>query len=560
MLYGNLENKLSILIRDSVEKAFGGFWAESAADSPKYSIDLETPKTRAHGDIATNVALKLSRALRKNPLEIAAAITENMRNDIKAGGLKRMIEKVEVKEPGFINISLHTSYLHKVLLDIKRQKAKFGSNSIGRNQKVNIEFVSANPTGPLTIAHGRQAAFGDSLGNIFEACGYRVCREYYVNDKGRQIDLLGASIRIRYRELFGASEQLPEDGYRGAYVVDIAKDLRKRSGKKLLEEQDIKKFARFGAQWIMRKIKKDLKDFGVMFDVWFSQKKLEADGKVERALRALRSKGFLYEKNQAEWFASTKFGDDKDRVVRKSDGALTYLAPDIAYHYDKFKRRFRRFVDIWGPDHHGYVSRIKAAVRALGCREGALSVLLVQLATVFRDGKPLVMSTRMGEFITLREVMDEVGKDVTRICFLMRKLDSHLNFDLAAVKKQSLDNPVYYVQYAHARICSILRKAKNIEHSTFNSGLLKEEEELDLLRMMRLYPIAVQSCAKNLEPYGILSYLQELAAAFHNFYDKQRVVSEDLSLTRSRLVLVECVKTVLANGLRLLGVSLPERM
>ncbi|MFC1590512.1 arginine--tRNA ligase [Candidatus Omnitrophota bacterium] len=560
MRQGNLENKLSFLIRESINKISSQIGLSGISSMPGLEVELEMPKQSSHGDISTNIALKISRRVSKYPFELALMITEQLRQTIEQSSLKRIIEKVDAKEPGFINFFLQRRYLYRVLLDIKRRKDRFGKNSTGRSHKINIEFVSANPTGPLTVAHGRQAAFGDSLGKILEACGYKVQREYYVNDEGRQINMLGKSIRIRYRELFGKTEEFPEDGYKGGYITDIAKAFRKKHRKKLIDTEDLAPFSDFGVRWILKGIKKDLADFGVKFNVWFSQKRLSLSGKVEEALEVLKGKGLIYEKDGAEWFASTKFSDDKDRVVRKSDKQLTYLAPDIAYHLDKYRRRFRRFVDIWGPDHHGYVSRIKAAVRALGCREGALSVLLVQLATIYRGGKPLAMSTRAGEFISLREVMDEVGRDVTRFCFLMRKLDSHLNFDLEVVKSQSMDNPVYYVQYAYARIGSILKKAKKIPHTKFNSKLLKEEEELDLLRMLRQFPVVVQGCARFLEPYGIVSYLQQLAGAFHNFYDKHRVIGDDPELTRARLVLVECVRTVLANGLKLLGVSLPKRM
>ncbi|MCX5686615.1 MAG: arginine--tRNA ligase, partial [Candidatus Omnitrophica bacterium] len=333
-------------------------------------------------------------------------------------------------------------------------------------------------------------------------------------------------------------------------------------GKSHIDTSDIKVFREFGLRWILDDIKHDLKGFGVKFDVWYSQRALRKSGKVQKAISALKEKGYIYENEGAVWFKSTEFGDDKDRVVFKSDGSATYLAPDIAYHLEKYRRGFKKIIDIWGPDHHGYIPRLKAAIKALGFSEDSISILIVQLATLYRNGQAVSMSTRAGEFVTLREVMDEVGKDVSRFCFIMRRISSHLDFDLDAVKKESMENPVYYIQYAHARICSILAYGKkaHIHTARFDSRLLKLEEELDLLRMLRQFPMIVVLSGRSQEPYIILQYLQDLATVFHSFYNKHRVVGEDLSLTRSRIILVDCVRTVLANGLRLLGVSLPEKM
>jgi arginyl-tRNA synthetase len=413
----------------------------------------------------------------------------------------------------------------------------------------------------LTIAHGRQAAIGDSLANILEFVGYDVTREYYINDEGLQMDMLGASIRARYLELFGAKADLPADGYKGLYVIDIAKALKDKFGKKHIKTKEAGVFRDFGLRWVMNDIKRDLKDFGVEFDVWYSQKALRKSGKVERALRILKEKGYIYEQDGAMWFRSTNFGDDKDRVVVKSDGATTYLGPDIAYHLEKYKRGFKKIIDIWGPDHHGYMGRLKAAVKALGYPEDSISLMIVQLATLYRNGEAVSMSTRAGEFVTLREVMDEVGKDVARFCFIMRRVASHLDFDLEGVKKESMDNPVYYIQYAHARIWSILEYGKKIKPSTkFDSRLLKTEEEIGLLRILSQFPMIVVLSADSLEPYIILQYLQDLAKVFHSFYTKHRVVGDDPNLTKARLILVDCVRIILANGLRLLGVSLPKKM
>lgn len=523
--------------------------------------ELEIPKERAHGDLSSNIAMRLAKPASRAPMELAGLICEKIQHELGHFHLKDTISRVEAKSPGFINFFLSEKYLYKCILEIKRLKNNFGSSSVGRSIKLQVEFVSANPTGPLTIAHGRQAAIGDSLANILHFLGYHVTREYYLNDEGTQMDILARSIRARYLDILGSGEGFPEDGYKGSYIIDIAKDIKKRYGKKLLKTIGITVFREFGLRWILGDIKKDLKDFGVNFNVWYSQKTLAGSGKVQKALTLLKQRGYIYENEGATWFKSTAFGDDKDRVVIKSDGSATYLAPDIAYHLEKYRRGFRKIIDIWGPDHHGYIPRMKAAIKALGFSEESLSVLIVQLATLHKAGQVVSMSTRAGEFVTLREVMDEVGKDVSRFCFIMRRLSSHLDFDLDVVKKESAENPVYYIQYAHARIWSILEYGKKAHPSArFESKLLKEPEEIGLLRILRQFPQIVSASGKTLEPYVILQYLQDLASAFHSFYNKHRVVSDDRHLTKSRLVLVDCARIVLANGLRLLGVSLPRKM
>ncbi|MDP3804156.1 MAG: arginine--tRNA ligase, partial [Candidatus Omnitrophota bacterium] len=505
---------------------------------------------------------KACKLARLSPLELAGLIKAKIEEDLAPHHLKYAIGNIEARPPGFINFFLSKGYLCGFLLEIKRRRHDYGRASIGRGIKLQVEFVSANPTGPLTIAHGRQAAIGDSLANIFEHLGYKVTKEYYLNDEGTQMDILGSSIRARYLELAGKSEGFPQDGYKGSYVMDIAKDFKNRFGKSHIKTKDIKVFREFGLRWLLSDIRHDLKDFGIKFDVWYSQRRLRKSGNVRKAISVLKKKGYIYEKDNAVWFKSTEFGDDKDRVVFKSDGSATYLAPDIAYHLEKYRRGYKKIVDIWGPDHHGYIPRMKAAIKALGFQEDSISILIVQLATLYKNGQVVSMSTRAGEFVTLREVMDEVGKDVSRFCFIMRRISSHLDFDLDAVKKESMENPVYYIQYAHARICSILAYGKkaHIHTAKFDSRLLKETEELDILRMLRQFPMIVVLSGKSQEPYIILQYLQDLATVFHSFYNKHRVVSDDLSLTKSRLVLVDCVRIVLANGLHLLGVSFPEKM
>jgi arginyl-tRNA synthetase len=561
MYYGGIEKEVVLLAENSLKEVLAELGRPAA--NPHETIPaLEIPKERSHGDLSTNIAMRLVRLTGgKSPVEFAQLIVNKMNGALASSSVKNDIEKIEIKPPGFINIFLTNAYLHKVLLDIEREKDNYGSTSVCRDKNIQLEFVSANPTGPLTIAHGRQAAIGDSLANILKFIGCEISREYYVNDEGNQMNMLGLSIRSRYRELCGIKEDFPPDGYKGTYVNDIAGDLREEFGDKYIAEVDVKVFREFGLKWILDDIKKDLDDFGVKFDVWYSQGDLGRSGKIDKALEILKNKGYIFQEEGATWFRSTSFGDDKDRVLIKSDGSYTYLAPDIAYHLDKYKRGFKSLVDIWGPDHHGYIPRMKAAIQALGYEKESLSVIIAQLATLYKGGKVVKMSTRAGEFVTLREVMDEVGKDVARFAFLMRKVSSHLDFDLDKVKEQSMENPVYYIQYAHARIWSILDFSKDAALSSkFTSGLLKEAEELSILRILRQFPLTVMISANTLEPYVVLQYMQDLAGAFHSFYNKHRVVCEDPDLSKARLVLVDCVRIVLANGLRLLGVSLPRKM
>jgi len=527
-------------------------------------IELEAPRDKSHGDIATNVALRLSKQIKKVPMEYAALLTDRINHELSRSPLKKELERAEAKQPGFINFRFSENRLFSALENIAKDKTRYGSSGLGNKEKINIEFVSANPTGPLTIAHGRQAAFGDTLANILEFTGYRVTREYYLNDEGNQVDLLARSIRARYLELFGRPADFPEGGYKGSYIADIAKDIKAKYGARFTNKESQALFADFGCRWMVDNIKRDLADFNVDFDVWYSQKKLNSSGKIRNALKLLSRKGLLYEKGGATWFKSSRLGDDKDRVVIKSSGEYTYLAPDIAYHMYKFKRGFCRAIDIWGPDHHGYIPRIKAAVKALGHKEGAIEALIVQLSTLYKDGKAVQMSTRAGEFITLNDLIREVGRDVARFFFLMRKRDSHLDFDLSLAKKHSMDNPVYYIQYAHARICSTVKfrahEKKGPANAPLNKKYLKEQAELGIIRLLGRFPFVVELCARKLEVFPLISYLEEVASAFHSYYNKHRIVTEDTRLTGSRLFLCLAVRTVLANGLKLLGVASPESM
>lgn len=531
-----------------------------------FKIELEIPKDCSRGDLTTNAGLRLAKNFSVTPIELASAIKDELEKPAGKRRLAGAIDKIEALPPGFLNFWLSRQYLYETLSGILKTKDNFGRNHSGKDASVNIEFVSANPTGPLTVAHGRQAAVGDALGRILEFSGYNVFREYLINDVGVQIDLLGKSIHSRYLDINKAKSAFPEDGYHGEYIKEIAETLNKEYGKKFIKsgDADLKFIAQFGVDRILATIKSDLRRFGVSFDKWLSQKKL-SQTEIKNTLGKLKEKGYVYEKDGATWFKSTSFGDDKDRVVIKSDGTFTYLAPDIAYHLNKYKRKFRHLINIWGPDHHGYIPRLRAAVQALGYPADSISLLIVQLATLYRGGVALSMSTRKGEFITLKEVMEEVGCDVTKFFFLMRKLDSHLDFDLEIAKKNSLDNPVYYIQYAHARIASILDFSGKIKTKLGkirpDTGLLRQPEELLTLRILSQFPLVVETSARALEPYRLVDYLNELAKIFHSFYTKHRVVSEsDLALTKARLTLVRAVKIVLANGLSLLGISLPERM
>lgn len=526
-------------------------------------VILEVPKENAHGDIATNIAMKLAQHLKQPPLVIAQRIRQRLEDNLQKFGLRERIKNIEVKPPGFINFFFSEFALFEGVKAILKQKHRFGRQGIGANKKIQIEFVSANPTGSLSVAHGRQAAVGDCLANILEFLGFRVTREYYINDEGTQIDILGQSIQCRLKEILGEQIAFPENGYQGEYIYDIAKDiLAKNPGtpKEELRQKELKFFSQYGVQYILKIIEDDLRDFSIDFDVWSRQSQITQKGSVKRVIDSLRKKGFIYDKEGAVWFKSTAFGDDKDRVVIKSDGSFTYLAPDIAYHKNKFERGFKWVINIWGPDHHGYIPRLKAAVQALGKPPNSLSVIIVQLATLFKEGKPVSMSTRRGEYISLREVMDEVGKDAGRFFFLMRRVDSHLDFDLELAKKQSQENPVYYIQYAHARISSILANSQEKTSKKVNPQLLHSAEELELMRQLINFPEVLLACHKLLDPFGMVNYLQELAASFHKFYDRHRVLSEDKDLTSARLSLIAAVKIILATGLNLLGINAPSKM
>lgn len=519
--------------------------------SEKISLDL--PTDNRFGDFSTNIALKLAKSLKRSPQAIAAELVDCLLRKIAESELQKIVTQVKVEGVGFINFYLQENYFLEKFRLILIQGKEALRNNTGLGRKVLVEFVSANPTGCLSVAHARQAAVGDCLANVLSFIGYQVSREYYLNDEGNQINILGASVNLRLKELGGQKIEFPENYYQGDYIYDIAK---------LADAQKIKEadLGNFAADHILKIIKQELLDFGVNFDCWYSQKQLAKSGKIEQAFARLKEKGFLYDQDGALWFKSTAFGDDKDRVIIKGDGSQTYLAPDIAYHEDKFNRGFSWLINLWGPDHHGYINRIKAAIEAFGHKPADLEVVIVQLATIFRNGQPVQMSTRRGQYITLREVLDEVGSDAARFFFLMRRTASHLDFDLEVAKKQTAENPVFYVQYAHARICSILRSSAVEIKQDLDLSVLKEKEELSLIKKLLEFDLTLNICRSTCDPYMLTVYLQELSEAFHKFYDLHRVLDQDPILTCARLALIKGVKIVLSCGLELLGITQPEKM
>ena len=532
----------------------------SSVDFPE--VNVEKPKVEAHGDFSTNFAMVIASLQKMAPRKVAQAIVDQLNDS------GRLLEKIEIAGPGFINFYVTPAAWHPVLLEIQKTDRRFGASELGGGERVQVEFVSSNPTGPLHVGHGRGAAVGDSVANILSFCGYDVQREYYINDSGRQIQTLGRSVFLRYRELFGKSAPFPEDCYQGDYIREIAGRIKIQQGDGLLhrEEDDAVMYcARTAAGDIMEGIREDLALFGVSFDEWFSEQSLYDSGEVDRILAESRERGIIYEKDGALWFKTSDLGDEKDRVVVRQNGQTTYFASDIAYHDDKYRRGFQRVIDVWGADHHGYIPRMQAAIEACGHKRNQFQVILVQLVNLLRGGQPVAMSTRAGEFVTLRDVIDEVGKDAARFIFLTRHYESPLDFDLEVAKQQTNENPVYYVQYVHARISSIIRKAvengmADVQWDETAIARLLELEETQLIKTLAQYPETVAASAEKLEPHHITFFLMNLAAAFHAYYNKHRVLSEDPVLSRGRLILVESIRKVIRNGLALLGVDAPDKM
>jgi arginyl-tRNA synthetase len=525
-------------------------------------IEVETTNDNAFGDYASNAAMVLAAQVKDNPRKIAEIIVDQVEDS------KGVLEKMEIAGPGFINFFIREGVWASMLEEIDRRGDRYGESMIGEGKRVQVEFVSANPTGPLHIGHARGAVIGDVIANTLRASGYSVTKEYYINDVGNQMNTLGRSVYLRYRELLGEAVDFPANHYQGQYIKDLAAEVIKTDGDKFLhaeEEDSLAHFTPFAATAIMDGIRADLNAFGVDFDCYFSERELYNDDGVARLIRELQGKEFIYRDGETLWFRTTAFGDEKDRVVIRETGEPTYFAADIAYHHNKYQRGFDKIIDIWGADHHGYLARVYAAVQALGHDKASLDVVLVQLVNLLRGGKPVAMSTRSGEFVTMREVVDEVGKDAARYNFLMRRSDSHLDFDLESAKKQSNENPVYYVQYAHARICSIMKMAaeRGLEMPRYGEvdlKLLNLPEEILLIKWITRYPDVVNASADTLEPHRYTFYLNELAAIFHGYYNKHRVISDEENLSRARLFLVKSIGMVLRNALTLLGVTAPEKM
>lgn len=530
------------------------------ASSGELEITLERPKNPEHGDFATNVAMLLASKLKRNPREIAAELLEELDLDSK------VVSKAEIAGAGFINFHLENQYLGESLNTILKATDKFGCSDWGAQKKVQIEFVSANPTGPLNVVSARAATVGDVLVNLFNAVGFDAKKEYYVNDAGRQIRLLGKSVSARYMELLGQEEPFPEEGYHGDYIRDIAKEIHTEHGDKFVskeQNQRWQEFSELALEKILLEQKRTLSDYRVDFDIWFREGDLRTKNVHLKVLETLSQNGYVYEKDGAKWFNSSEFGDEKDRVLVTGEGEPTYFLVDISYHADKYQRGFEKLYDLWGPDHHGYIPRMKAALGALGYPESSFEVNIIQQVNLFEKGEVVKMSKRAGKIIEMKELIEEVGVDVARFFFVARRSQSPLDFDMDLAKNTSEENPVFYVQYAHARICNIIKHAeeqgfKLPDHANLN--LLEQEEELALIKKLLEFPDIVSKAAKFLEPHRIPNYLQELAAAFHRFYHHQRVVTENKALTEARLVLIKCTRIVLANAFKLLGISAPERM
>jgi len=585
-----LKHQLQSLIEQSLHQLIND---GDLQDSALPEIQIDRTKQREHGDYSCNIAMVMARIAKRPPRDLATMI-------VAALPASELIERVELAGPGFINFFLTPAAMQGVVHDILAAGDDYGHSDIGADQKVIIEFVSANPTGPLHVGHGRGAAYGDALARVLRAAGYDVHTEYYVNDAGRQMNILAVSVWLRYLELCGEEFDFPANGYQGDYVWDIAASIHRarqeelhrkiddvfvgvppdeplggdkeahidgliHRAQELLGDDDYLLVFNQGLEEITDNIRRDLAEFGVEYDRWYSERSLYEIGEVDKAITTLHKGGYIYELDGAQWFRSTDFGDEKDRVLVRDNGQTTYFASDIAYHLDKLERGFDRLIDIWGADHHGYVARVKAALHALDADKDRFEVLLVQFAILYQGGERLAMSTRSGEFVTLRELRNEVGNDAARFFYVMRKTEQHMDFDLDLAKSESSDNPVYYVQYAHARICSVMgqlaergHNAEDLASATLDS--LKEEHETELLNQLSRYPEVIENAAQHHEPHQLAYYLRELANTFHTYYNSHQFLVDDESLRNARLALIIATRHVLAGGLNLLGVSAPETM
>ncbi|EWG12204.1 arginine--tRNA ligase [Cytobacillus firmus] len=549
-----VQSKLKQEIKDAVVKA------GLAAEEQIPDVILEIPKEKSHGDYSTNMAMQLARVAKKAPRMIAEELIASFDSS------KASIEKIEIAGPGFINFYMNNSYLTDLIPAVLEAGDQYGETTVGNNQKIQVEFVSANPTGDLHLGHARGAAVGDSLCNILDKAGYDVSREYYINDAGNQINNLALSVEARYFQALGLDKEMPADGYHGEDIIGIGKKLAEEHGDKYVnadEKERFDFFREYGLKYEMAKLKQDLEDFRVPFDVWYSETSLYHNGKIDTALQALKDNGHIYEEEGATWFRSTTFGDDKDRVLIKNDGSYTYLTPDIAYHKDKLERGFEKLINIWGADHHGYIPRMKAAIQALGYDREALEVEIIQLVHLYKNGEKMKMSKRTGKAVTMRDLVEEVGLDATRYFFAMRSADTHLDFDLDLAVSQSNENPVYYAQYAHARISSILRQGEDqgMTAEAADYSLIQAEKEIDVLKKIGEFPQAVGEAAQKRMPHRITNYIYELASSFHSFYNAEKVLdAENPERTKARLALIKAVQTTLKNSLKLIGVSAPEKM
>jgi arginyl-tRNA synthetase len=558
-------------IRASVLESLEAIKEELALEVPSVPIEITVPKKPEFGDYSTNVALLISGSLKMSPKEVASLIVARL--PIARRGL---FNRIEVKGAGFINFYVNEEVIASRLADIEREGEGYGKSNIGGGVKVLVEYVSANPTGFLHMGHARNAAVGDAIANILEASGYDVKREFYINDSGRQIEMLGVSVLARYKESFGIAAEIPEDGYFGDYIGDIAQEIKSKVGSKFVEpqadEEEALSFCKdFAVDYLLRHIRETLESFGVVFDNWYSETENILSPRKEEGLdvslvefvkEMLISAGATYEADNALWFRAREYGDSQDWVIVKSDGSNTYFLNDIAYHYDKIRRGFGRLINVWGADHHGHVARLRAALRALNFDPSLLEVVLIQFVRLIREGEEVKMSKRAGRYVTMDDVIREVGADVTRFFLLMRSSDSHLDFDLDLAKRESSENPVFYIQYANARIASVFEKAsgQGLSPSSENLGKLSLPIEIALIKKLLAFPDVVRESAQLLAPHKLVFYLQDIASDFHVYYNKVRIIGNDRELSEARLFLAGCIKKVIGNGLRLLGVSVPERM
>ena len=578
-------------LQDLIKKCIQDLISKGILIEMPPNVRLDHTKDNSHGDYATNIALMLSKQAKMNPVDLAKIIVDQLEES-------SFINKIEIAGPGFINFFISDESSSSVVSEIIDQEALYGSSEIGQGKKVLLEYVSANPTGPLHVGHGRGAAYGATISNLLRAVGFKVDNEYYVNDAGRQMDILAVSIYLRYLSLCGENLRFPDNGYQGQYIKDIAQVIYDSSGEEFYKKSDLifanvskdgseggdkeshidgliensksilgdsfRAIFQVGIESILGGIKSDLSEFGVVFEKWFSEQSLIDTGLSESCISKLKESEKVYEKDGALWFKTTNYGDEKDRVVVRDNGNHTYFASDIAYHFDKFERGYDKIINVWGADHHGYISRVKASIDALGHSPDKLEILLVQFANLYRGGSKVQMSTRSGSFVTLEDLRKEVGNDAARFFYILRKSEQHMDFDLDLAKSKTNENPVYYIQYAHARICSVFRQANEkemeVDHSQANLSLLTEGIEKNIIKELSRYKSVLESSAIQYEPHQLAYYLRDLSTHFHSYYNACKFIVEDKHLTQARLSLIHATRQILINGLSILGVSAPESM